>query len=67
MSEYSLSFRCMVRSTAFNLYFYTLTVLAALLGIALVPVPGPRLLRGLLHRYARAAVWGVRWIGDMKI
>ena len=57
----------MVRSTAFNLYFYTLTVLAALLGIALVPVPGPRLLRGLLHRYARAAVWGVRWIGDMKI
>jgi 1-acyl-sn-glycerol-3-phosphate acyltransferase len=57
----------MVRSTAFNVYFYTLTVLAALLGIALVPSPGPELLRGLLHRYARAVVWGMRWIGGMKI
>jgi 1-acyl-sn-glycerol-3-phosphate acyltransferase len=57
----------MIRSFAFNLYFYVLTVLAALLGIALVPIPGPRLLRGLLHRYARAVAWGMRWIGGMKV
>ena len=57
----------MVRSFAFNVYFYALTVLAALLGIVLVPVPGPKLLRGLLHRYARAVVWGMRWIGGMTV
>ena len=38
----------MIRSLAFNLYFYTLTVLAALLGIVLVPIPTPVLLRSLL-------------------
>src|SRR5215468_6670956 len=57
----------MIRSLAFNLYFYTLTVLAALLGIVLVPIPTPVVLRGLLHRYARAVVWGMRWIGGMKV
>src|SRR5215471_7259565 len=57
----------MLRSFAFNVYFYALTVLAALLGIVLVPIPGPALLRGLLHRYARAVAWGMRWIGGMKI
>jgi len=57
----------MVRSFAFNIYFYALTVLAALVGIVVVPIPTPVLLRGLLHRYARAVVWGMRWIGGMKI
>jgi len=57
----------MIRSLAFNVYFYTLTVLAALLGIVLVPIPTPVLLRGLLHRYAQAVVWGMRWIGGMKV
>jgi len=57
----------MIRSVAFNVYFYTLTVLAALLGIVLVPIPTPVLLRGLLHRYAQAVVWGMRWIGGMKV
>ncbi|HSH99661.1 MAG TPA: lysophospholipid acyltransferase family protein [Reyranella sp.] len=57
----------MIRSFAFNLYFYALTLLAALLGIVMVPVPTPVLLRGLLHRWARAVVWGMRWIGGMKV
>jgi 1-acyl-sn-glycerol-3-phosphate acyltransferase len=57
----------MVRSAAFNVYFYVLTVLAALLGIVLTPIPGPVLLRGLLHRYSQAVVWGMRWIGGMKL
>src|SRR5260370_13697421 len=57
----------MIRSFAFNVYFYALTVLAALLGIALVPFPGPTLLGGLLHRHGRAVVWGMRRIGGMKV
>ncbi|HTR87485.1 MAG TPA: lysophospholipid acyltransferase family protein [Reyranella sp.] len=57
----------MIRSWAFNLYFYALTLLAALIGILLVPIPTPVVLRGLLHRWARAVVWGMRWIGGMKI
>jgi 1-acyl-sn-glycerol-3-phosphate acyltransferase len=57
----------MIRSLAFNLYFYALTVLAALLGIILVPIPTPVLLRGLMHGWACAVVWGMRWIGGMKV
>ncbi len=57
----------MIRTLAFNLYFYALTVLAALLGILLVPIPTPVLLRGLLHGWARAVVWGMRWFGGMKV
>ena len=57
----------MIRSLAFNLFFYALTLLTALVGIVLVPIPTPVLLRGLLHYWARAVVWGVRWIGGMKV
>ncbi len=57
----------MVRSLAFNAYFYVGTLLVAIVGIFLVPVPTPVLLRGLLFHWARAVVWGMRWIGGMKI
>jgi 1-acyl-sn-glycerol-3-phosphate acyltransferase len=57
----------MIRSWAFNLYFYALTALAALLGVVLVPLPAPAPLRGLLHRYAWAVRWGMRWIGGMTV
>ena len=57
----------MIRSTAFNLYAYTLTLLAALAGIVLAPIPSPRPLRALLHGYARAIRWGMRWIGGMTV
>jgi 1-acyl-sn-glycerol-3-phosphate acyltransferase len=57
----------MIRSLAFNLYFYVGTLLVAVVGIVLVPVPTPVLLRGLLFHWARAVVWGMRWIGGMKI
>jgi len=56
-----------IRSLAFNLYFYVGTLFAAVVGILMLPVPGPTLLRGLLHRYAQAVVWGMRRIGGMEI
>src|SRR6185312_13413928 len=57
----------MIRSTAFNLYAYTLTLLAALVGIVLAPIPSPAPLRALLQGYARAIRWGMRWIGGMTV
>ncbi|MBN9089583.1 MAG: 1-acyl-sn-glycerol-3-phosphate acyltransferase [Reyranella sp.] len=57
----------MIRSTAFNLYAYILTLLAALVGIVLSPIPSPRPLRSLLQGYARAIRWGMRWIGGMIV
>lgn len=57
----------MARSFAFNLYFYLGTLLTAVMGILLVPIPTPVLLRGLLHHWARAVLWGMRWIGGMKV
>ena len=57
----------MIRSIAFNVFFYVFTLLAALVGIILVPVPTPTLLRGLLHHWARTIVWAARWIGGMKV
>ena len=57
----------MIRSLAFNAYFYVGTLLTAVVGILLVPIPTPVLLRSLLHWWARAVVWGGRWIGGMKV
>jgi len=57
----------MIRSLAFNAYFYVGTLLVAVVGIVLMPVPTPVLLRGLLFHWARAVVWGMRWIGGMKV
>jgi 1-acyl-sn-glycerol-3-phosphate acyltransferase len=57
----------MIRSLTFNVFFYLGTLLTALVGIVLVPIPTPVLLRGLLHRWARAVVLGMRWIGGMKV
>ncbi len=57
----------MIRSLTFNAYFYVGTLLVAIVGIVLVPIPTPVLLRGLLFHWARAVVWGMHWIGGMKI
>ncbi len=52
----------MIRSLAFNVFFYVFTLLAAVVGIVLVPIPTPVLLRGLLHRWAQNRRWAARWI-----
>ena len=60
-------YKYMIRSLAFNTYFYVGTLLVAVVGILLVPIPTPVLLRGLLFHWARGVLWGMRWIGGMKI
>lgn len=57
----------MIRSLAFNIFFYVFTLLTAVIGIVLVPIPTPVVLRTLLHWWARTIVWGMRWIGGMKV
>src|SRR5262245_49930303 len=67
-SERSLNYGdAMIRSFAFNVFFYIFTLLTAVVGIVLVPIPTPVVLRTLLHWWARAVVWGMRWIGGMKV
>ena len=48
----------MIRSLAFNVFFYVFTLLTAIVGIVLVPIPTPVVLRTVLHWWARAVVWG---------
>lgn len=57
----------MIRSIAFNACFYVGTLLVAVIGIVLVPIPAPVLLRGLLFHWARAVVWSMRWIAGMRV
>ena len=56
-----------MRSLAFNVFFYGLTLIYAVVGILLVPIPSPRPLRGLLHNWARVVHWGMRAIGGMEV
>ena len=57
----------MLRSLAFNLFFYGFTLVTAVVGVLLVPIPTPVVLRGLLNRWAAVVVWGMRWIGGMQV
>ena len=67
-SERSLSkVISMIRSLAFNLFFYVFTLFTALVGIVLVPIPTPVLLRGLLFYWARVVVGAARRIGGMQV
>ena len=57
----------MIRSLAFNVFFYVFTLLTAVVGIVLVPIPTPVVLRTLLRWWAGAVVWGARGIGGMQV
>ncbi|MBM3643427.1 MAG: 1-acyl-sn-glycerol-3-phosphate acyltransferase [Alphaproteobacteria bacterium] len=54
-----------VRSLAFNVFFYGGTLVFAVAGILLLPIPSPGPLRGILRGWARTMVWAMRWIGGM--
>ncbi len=56
-----------MRSFAFNLFFYGITLVYAVVGVLLVPIPSPKVLRGLLHNWARVVDWGMRVVGGMQV
>lgn len=56
-----------MRSLAFNIFLYAFTALTAVVGILMVPIPSAKLLRGLLHYWAKSAHWGMRAIGGMEV
>lgn len=57
----------MVRSTLFNLFFYTVTALYAVIGVVFSLVPGRRLLMASLRRYTKVMRWGMRVIVGIKV
>ena len=56
-----------LRPIAFNAYYWSLTILAALACTVLLVVPLRDPLRVIMQRWARAVVWGMRVFGGMKI
>lgn len=57
----------MVRSTLFNLFFYAVTALYAVIGVVFSLVPGRRLLMASLRRYTKVLRWGMRVIAGIKV
>jgi len=57
----------MVRSTLFNLFFYGVTAIYALIGVVLSLVPGRTLLMGSLRRYTKLIRWGMRVIAGITV
>lgn len=56
-----------MRSTLFNLFFYSVTALYALIGVLFSLVPGRALLMGSLRRYTKVIRWGMRVIAGITV
>lgn len=56
-----------MRSTLFNLFFYSVTALYALIGVIFSLVPGRALLMGSLRRYTKFIRWGLRVIAGITV
>lgn len=56
-----------LRSLAFNLFYWTSTAITAAAALIVLPIPSPRPLRWILHRWARMTVWAMRVLGGMTI
>lgn len=57
----------MIRSSLFNLFFYSVTALYAVIGVLFSLVPGRALLMGSLRRYTKVIRWGLRVIAGVKV
>lgn len=57
----------MIRSSLFNLFFYSMTALYAVFGVIFSLVPGRALLMGSLRRYTKVIRWGMRVIAGIKV
>lgn len=56
-----------MRSLLFNIYFYSLTILCALLGAPLTLLKSNQPLRRWVHLWARAVRWGMARIGGITV
>ena len=56
-----------LRSTLFNVFFYGMTVLYAVLGVIFSLVPGRTLLMASLRRYTKVVRWGLRVIAGVRV
>lgn len=59
--------RPMIRSTLFNLFFYIITALYAVIGLVFSLVPGRTLLMRSLRHYTQLIGWGMRVIIGIKV
>lgn len=57
----------MIRSSLFNLFFYAVTAIYAVIGVIFSLVPGRALLMGSLRRYTKVVRWGMRVIVGIKV
>lgn len=57
----------LVRSTLFNLFFYSVTALYAVVGVIFSLVPGRALLMASLRRYTKVVRWGLRVIAGITV
>jgi len=56
-----------MRSILFNIFFYAITILYAVVCVIFSLFPGRYLLMGSLRRYTRVMVWGMRVIAGIKV
>ena len=56
-----------MRSLLFNIFFYAVTLLYAVIGVLFSLVPGRALLMGSLRRYTRVVRWGMRVIAGIRV
>ena len=56
-----------MRSLLFNVFFYAVTALYAVVGVVFSLVPGRALLMGSLRRYTRVVRWGLRAIAGVSV
>lgn len=56
-----------MRSLLFNIFFYSVTLIYALVCVLLSILPGRMIMMGSLRRYARLMVWGMRVIAGIDV
>jgi len=56
-----------MRSTLFNIFFYSVTVIYAVVCVILSLLPGRLIMMASLRRYTRLMVWGMRVIAGIKV
>ena len=56
-----------MRSLLFNVFFYSVTAIYAVVAVIFSLVPGRALMMGSLRRYTKVMVWAMRHIAGIKV